>query len=115
MEGQPGQGKEPFLFCPEGFGTEMQLYAPLKIVEVQQLTGSLVTPGFHWLVHLEFIHTASAPQEDFGKSNLSPCPLVLRDIALDVMNHISEIGVSSSVLQRWYFNGPLKKKEKFFT
>lgn len=72
--------KEALLFCPEGFGTDMQLYAPLKIMEVLQLTGSLVALGFNLLVHWDFILTTSTFHEDFGKSNLFLCHLVLRDI-----------------------------------
>jgi hypothetical protein len=41
---------------------------------------------------------------------LSPLHLVLRDIALDFIDHNSAIGVSSSLLQRRCLNGPLKRK-----
>lgn len=64
--------KEALLFWPQGSGTDMQLYTPLKIMEVLQLTLKLGTPGFNWLVHLDFIHTTSTSQENLGKSNLSP-------------------------------------------
>lgn len=63
--------KEDLLFWPQGSGTDMQLYTPLKIMEVLQLTLKLGTPGFNWLVHLNFIHTTSTSQENLGKSNLS--------------------------------------------
>ena len=59
---------------------------------------------------LDFIHTTSTAQEDFGKSNLSLLHLVLKDTAFDFIEHNSAIGDSSGLLQRQCLSGPLKRK-----
>ena len=62
---------------------------------------------------LDFIHTTSTAQKDFGKSNLSPLYLVLRDTTLDIIDHNSAIGVSNGLLQRQCLSGPLKRKRSY--